>query len=208
MKVLELFAGSATFSLVAKQHGHEVFTTDITQYGNIDYVVDILNFDYSKVPFVPDVIWASPPCQGFSVCTIGRNWTPDKKPKTDKAKLGISLLEKTLEIINHYKPKYFFIENPRGMMRTLPILLKLEESNQAIRNTVTYCQYGETRQKPTDIWTNNLKWIPKPVCKPKAPCHESAPRGSYTGVQGQLNAFERSKIPTKLCEDIIKTFKE
>ena len=24
------------------------------------------------------------------------------------------------------------------------------------RKTVCYCQYGEDRMKPTDIWTNNL----------------------------------------------------
>ena len=57
--------------------------------------------------------------------------------------------------------------------------------------------------KPTDIWTNNNKWKPKPMCKNGDSCHISAPRGSRTGTQGLLNAYERSKIPENLCLEIL-----
>ena len=33
------------------------------------------------------------------------------------------------------------------------------------RHTITYCQYGDNRMKPTDIWTNNKNWISKKICK-------------------------------------------
>ena len=52
------------------------------------------------------------------------------------------------------------------------------------RYTVTYCQYGDNRMKPTDIWTNHPCPKFKPPCKNGDPCHVSAPRGSQTGTQG------------------------
>ncbi len=144
MNVLELFAGSRSIGKVAEQLGHEVFSSDIEPFDGVDYVIDIRNFDYSKVYLKPDIIWASPPCQGFSVASLGHHWTGGKNayiPKTAKARLGIEIVKKTLEIINHFKPKYFFIENPRGVLRKMDFMQDLK------RHTVTYCQYGDTRQK-------------------------------------------------------------
>lgn len=202
MNVLELFAGSKSIGNVAESMGMEVFSTDIEQFGGIHYVVDILQFDLSKVPFKPDIIWASPPCTGFSVAAIGRNWEKtegDAIPKSDTARLGIELVKKTIEIINHFNPQFFFIENPRGMLRKLQIM------EQFKRHSVTYCQYGDTRMKPTDIWTNSETWFPKLPCKNGDPCHISAPRGSRTGTQGLANAYERSKLPPQLCHEILNS---
>ena len=202
MKVLELFAGSRSVGKVANQLGWEVFSSDFEAFEGIDYQIDILKFDVSKVPFKPDIIWASPPCTGFSVAAIGRNWEKtetDAIPKTDTARLGIELVKKTIEIIVHFQPQYFFIENPRGMLRKLEIVQRFK------RQGVTYCQYGDDRMKPTDIWTNSDKWIPRPMCKNGDYCHISAPRGSSTGTQGLANAYERSKIPEQLCLEILQS---
>ena len=199
MDVLELFAGSRSIGKEAEKLGMNVFSSDLIEFDGINYPVSILDFDVSKVPFKPDIIWASPPCTGFSVAAIGRNWNHDKTPKTDSARLGILLVEKTIEIINYYNPTYWFIENPRGMLRKMPIM------EQFKRNSVTYCQYGDERMKPTDIWTNSSAWIPKPTCKNGDSCHVSAPRGSSTGTQGLKNAYERSKIPSELCFEILKS---
>ena len=82
-----------------------------------------------------------------------------------------------------------------------------------IRHTVWYCQYGDDRAKPTDIWTNNSGWKPRPMCHNKRKdndgevihhCHhETAPRGSKTGTQGRKSSYERSKIPSRLCAEIL-----
>jgi hypothetical protein len=200
MNILELFAGSRSIGKVAEELGFNVYSSDINSFDKIDYVTNILEFDYKKVFFKPDVIWASPPCTSFSVASIGHHWTGGKCayiPKTDSAKLGLELVKKTLEIINYYNPKYWFIENPRGVLRKLPIVQGLKV------NTVTYCQYGDDRMKPTDIWTNSNVWIPRPMCKNGDTCHVSAPRGSRTGTQGRANAYERSKIPYELCKEIL-----
>ena len=202
MNLLELYAGSRSVGKQAEKLGFNVFSSDINNFEGINYVIDILNFDVSKVPFKPDVIWASPPCTGFSVAAIGHHWDGGKGayiPKTDTARLGIELVKKTIEIIEHFKPTYWFMENPRGVLRKLSVVKDLP------RKSVTYCQYGDERMKPTDIWTNSDVWVPRPMCKNGDPCHVAAPRGSRTGTQGRSNAYERSKIPDELCYEILKS---
>jgi hypothetical protein len=202
MKVLELFAGSRSVGKIAESLGMEVFSSDLIEFEGIHYPISILDFDVTKVPFRPDIIWASPPCTGFSVAAIGHHWSGGKGayiPKTETAKLGIELVRKTLEIINHFQPTFWFMENPRGVLRKLDVVKGLN------KQSVTYCQYGDERMKPTDIWTNSITWVPKPMCKNGDPCHVAAPRGSRTGTQGRANAYERSKIPADLCLEILKS---
>ena len=202
MKVLELFAGSCSFSNAAKEYGYKTFTTDYNDFDGIDYVTDILDFDINRIPFWPDIIWASPPCTTFSVASCGHHWNaPDdqgnREPKTEAAKKGLLILEQTIWILNELQPKYFIIENPRGLMRKMGAVEYLN------RDTVTYCQYGDNRMKPTDLW-HNLDWTPRPMCKNGMPCHEAAPRGSKTGTQGLKGNYERSKIPYELCKEILE----
>ena len=201
MKALELFAGSRSIGKQAEALGFEVFSSDINDFEGIDYVTDIMNFNVNEVPFIPDVIWASPPCTTFSVASIGHHWFKDYVPKTEKAREGMRIVQRTQEIIDYYlklNPDLnYYIENPRGMLRKLGIL------SPSHRKTVTYCQYGDSRMKPTDIWTNNVQWTPRPMCKNGAPCHVSAPRGSSTGTQGLKGNYERSKIPQELCREVL-----
>ena len=216
MNVLELFGGSCSFSKTSLNYFEDVkiFTTDIKPFENIDLVIDILDLDldllmkklFKKGIDNIDVIWASPPCTYFSVASIGHHWNKDHTPKTEQAKLGVKIVQKTTDIINYLKPDFFFIENPRGKLRRLEVVKRIP------RTTVCYCQYGDTRMKPTDIWTNNLKnllnpngWNPRKMCKNGMSCHESAPRGSSTGTQGLKGNYERSKVPYELCKEILES---
>ena len=202
MNVLELFAGSRSIGKVAETLGYEVWSSDVKDFGGIHQVQDILKFDASQVPWRPNILWASPPCTGFSVAAIGHHWRREGDayiPKTETARNGLKFVEKTLEIIDELKPDVWFIENPRGMLRKMPIMQDLK------RFTVTYCQYGDIRMKPTDIWTNSEEWNPRPMCKNGATCHVSAPRGSKTGTQGLKGNFERSKLPPELCAEVLNS---
>jgi site-specific DNA-cytosine methylase len=214
MKVLELFAGSRSIGKAAESFGHQVFSCDLEPFENIDYIGDILDFDVNKVPFIPDMIWASPPCTFFSVASIGHHWNKDHTPKTEQAELGMRIAKKTLEIIEHFRivnpDLVYFIENPRGKLRKLDFMLHMD------RATVWYCQYGDDRAKPTDIWTNHLSsllnpdgWTPRPLCfNGNKDCHhQPAPRGSKTGTQGITGSYDRSKIPTQLCVEIVNSVK-
>jgi len=215
MNILELFSGSRSIGKIGEERGHNVFSSDFQEFPNTDYVVDIMEFDINKVPFVPNMIWASPPCESFSVASIGRHWVKGEvfTPKTDNAKKGIAMLEKTLEIIKHFQTLnpnlVWYVENPRGKMRKSPLWNEIEHK----LNGVTYCQYDDEyetikRMKPTDIWNNNPMWISKPMCKNGDSCHESAPRGSSTGTQGIKSYYDKSKIPSELCEQIVMAFED
>lgn len=201
MRLLELYAGSRSIGKAAEHYGFQVLSTDIVPFEGIDIVGDILALPLEMwTDFDPDVIWASPPCTSFSVASIGHHWTGGKGayiPKTDGALLGLALMRRTLEVIQVCRPRLWYIENPRGLMRKMPEMLSLPR-----RVTVTYCQYGDTRMKPTDIWTNDQKWEPRPMCKNGDPCHEAAPRGAKTGTQGLSGAYDRSRIPEALCREI------
>lgn len=201
MKIVELFAGTQSFSKVAREMGHDTFTSDIDPNFKTDYTVDIMDFDVNRVPFEVDVVWASPPCETFSVASLGHHWTGGKGayiPKTQSCIDGIDRVKKTIELIDSINPTYFIIENPRGVLRKM---LFMQGFN---RHTVTYCQYGDTRMKPTDIWTNIPGWDPRPMCKNGAPCHIAAPRGSSTGTQGIKTYKDRSRVPEELCKEILE----
>lgn len=207
MKVLELFAGSRSYGKIADELGYECLSTDVIAFEGIDLVKDVLLLTKEDIPFIPDIIVGSPPCTTFSIAAISHHRT-GIIPKSDEAKIADKLLNKTIEILSWFPNAKFYIENPVGMMRKMPIMKQLD------RTTVYYCRYGDTRMKPTDIWTNNLKtmynpngWQPRRKCwNGNKKCHhEPAPRGSKTGTQGLKNDYQRSIIPEQLCIEILKT---
>jgi len=208
-KVLELFAGSRSIGKVCDELGYEVFSVDVKPFDKIDLVKDIEFLTVDDIPFIPDFGWGSPMCTTYSIAAISTH-RDNGKPKTnfaeksDRVVLNVLKLYKDILKIN---PNFkWYIENPRGYLRKMPFMLGIPKT------TVWYCQYGDTRAKPTDIWSNNIYsifnpdgWQPRPECYNGNPnCHhEPAPRGSKTGTQGLKNNYERSKIPYELCKEIL-----
>lgn len=196
MRVLDLFAGLKGWSSAFPDH--DVKTLDIESKFDCDITIDILDFEPGKhlQGWKPDLLLASPPCNAFSVASIGHHWTGGKGayiPKSDFAVLSKEIVKKTLSIIEELDPMYWLLENPVGVLRKMPFMEGIE------RRTVTYCQYGENRMKPTDLWGGfppSLRLRPR--CKNGDPCHEAAPRGSKTGTQGLKNAALRAVVPYEL----------
>ena len=193
-RLLELFCGTKSVGKQFRALGWEVVSLDFDPQFEPTVCTDILTLPDDHFSGF-DAVWASPPCDAFSVMVIGKNWNHDHTPKNDSARLGLAILEKTVAIIKHVNPKMFWIENPRGKMRKMPVM------QQFHCDTVSYCTYGDTRMKPTDIW-HNTAWQPRPMCKNGDPCHESAPRGSKTGTQGIKGSKDRAIIPAELCKEI------
>lgn len=203
-KILELFAGSRSIGKVAESKGHNVFSVDWQPFEGINLSTDIGELNAEQVPFIPDMVWASPDCTTYTISAISTH-RKGTEPKSEYAKKCDGVNQHFIDLIKYYLKQnpsmIFFIENPRGMMRKMPFM---QEFN---RHTVWYCQYGDDRAKPTDIWTNSKTWIPKPVCRNgNTNCHhQPAPRGAKTGTQGRKGSYDRSKIPTELCESIINS---
>jgi site-specific DNA-cytosine methylase len=198
MLVFDFFSGTGSATQAFEDAGHKVIKVELDEYFEADER-DILQLSaeyllnkYGR----PDFVWASPPCTSFSVASIGRYWNKDLTPRRDAAELGLRLVDHTRALIEQLQPAYgWIIENPRGMLRKLRLL-------DVPRRTVTYCQYGDTRMKPTDLWGYVPNWTPKPACKNGDNCHEAAPRGSRTGTQGLRGAKMRSTIPYDLGHSI------
>lgn len=205
MIIWDLFAGQGDKERRAKveARGHRYVTLDIDPTFGCTITRDIMEIGW---PFLasygrPDFIWASPPCEAFSVASIGTHWTGGKRayiPKTAHARHSIEIVKHTLSVILEARPrKGFALENPRGVLRKLSVLSSLP------RHTVTYCQYGDARMKPTDIWNGPEGWVPRPICKNGAPCHDRAPRGAKTGTQGIKGSAARAVVPWELWDEIL-----
>lgn len=167
MKVLELFAGTRSIGKAFEKRGHEVFSVEWDKsFENINLYQDISTLTAEQVLTLfgkPDVIWASPDCTTFSVAAISYHRrknpiTGNLEPITDYAKFCDVTDQHLVDLIKELNPKFYFIENPREGMRKMSFVQGLP------RYTVTYCQYGEERMKPTDIWTNH----PNPRFTPPA----------------------------------------
>ena len=210
MKVLELFAGTRSIGKAFEARGHEVFSVEWDKsFSDIDLYEDIMKVTAEDIISRfgrPDVIWASPDCSSYSIAAISHHRRREENgnlaPISDYAKFCDRVNQHVLCLILALSPQYWFVENPRGGLR------KMDFMNGLPRYTVTYCQYGDTRMKPTDIWTNHPSPKFKPPCHNGDPCHVPAPRGARTGTQGLNGSRERSVIPAALCEHIVDICEE
>ena len=168
MKVLELFSGTHSVGKVCKEKGWEVISVDID--GRADINIDILTWDYKKDYKEGDfdIIWSSPPCHTFSALRrvhIGRKLkvfgdeiVTAEMLDNDMIENGLPLVRKAEEIIEYFKPKYWFIENPQtGRMKEFMSHLDYHDIDYC-----KYCDWGY--RKRTRIWTNNNEFEPL-ICR-------------------------------------------
>lgn len=208
MKVLELFAGTRSIGKAFERKGHQVFSVEWNKdFENISLYADIGQLTVKQIiklcGGVPDVIWASPDCTTYSMAGISHHRrinaeTGNPDAVSEYAKFCDKVNKHMLDLIQELKPKFYFIENPRGCLRKMDFMKGL------YRWTITYCQYGDTRMKPTDIFTNHPNPNFKAPCHNGDPCHERAPRGARTGTQGIKGSVDRSRIPDMFCDHIVE----
>ncbi len=159
MIIYDFFAGTGSSTQAFANAGHTVITFENDPSFDCTETVDIMELNAEQLVMrygKPDLVWASPPCTAFSVASIGHHWdnTSGKPvPKTKAAAYNQLLVAKTIELVEQLQPTHgYLIENPRGMLRKLPVVEKLP------RQTITYCQYGDSRMKPTDLWGGG-RWM-------------------------------------------------
>jgi len=183
-KILVLFDGSGCISKMAKNLGYHVKSLDILNLDHIDIPIDILQFNPEDINgFIPDVIWASPPCETWSIVTAmkgggNRYWESiklngkvvDIKPRTNftidkrlkypdriirKRITHTDILIKTVDIINHYQ-----VQNPNLIYfienpATGYMRFYLKKLIPTFyENITTYCKYGSQYRKETSIFSN------------------------------------------------------
>lgn len=148
MRLLDLFSGSHSVGSVARKMGYEVTSLDLH---DADINCDVLQWDYKAYSVGHfDVIWASIPCETFSkarTSLIGRFGYTRESLERDIQERGVPLLRRTLDILDYFQPKIYFIENPQtGRMKDF--------IQDRPYYDVDYCRYGFKYKKRTRIWTN------------------------------------------------------
>jgi len=149
-------------------------------------IVDVLELTATDLPKHIDLLWASPPCNVWSPGTIGRYWSY-KNGVQPEAYENLILIAHVLKIIGESHPKFWWIENPIGKMRSAGLGPP----------TISFplATYGTRGKKPTDFWG----YMPKNLKIPKIKRGwEAAPRGAKTGTQGIKDRAERALIPYAL----------
>ncbi len=193
MKVLELFSGTGSVGKCCEAIGWDVISVDLLLPAT--HECDIMDFDYkqySKDEF--DIVWGSPPCTAYSNlqgCWLGRKkgngilFTKEVMEKDmDEAD---KLVLKTLEIIDYFKPHYWFIENPQtGKLKNREIMKNIPFYD------CDYCMFSDWGyKKRTRIWTNKEEWETR-LCDGSGACgnmilsqHQKVLGNGYEMIDGK-----------------------
>ena len=149
MRLLELFSGTGSVGNVATNMGYEVTSLDRDMPAT--FKCDIMDWDYRMFPPKHfDVIWASPPCTEYSQALTTR-------PRDIEG--ANMLVQRALDIIEYYEPKYFMMENPQtGLLKD-----QLQMWGIPFKD-IDYCKYGMPYRKRTRIWNNVFRWEPRSSC--------------------------------------------
>tara|TARA_R110001599_G_scaffold340685_1_gene561230 strand:- start:1439 stop:2065 length:627 start_codon:yes stop_codon:yes gene_type:complete len=201
MRVLELFSGTGSISKICDELDWECVSVDINDnYDTPTIMTDVMTWNY-KEDFPTgyfDLITASPPCHTFS--QLRRSWIGKKlkyfgdvivtKEMLDKDMIdtGVPILLKAREIIDFYKPKSFWIENPKSS-KMKDFITDLPYGDTA------YCQYGYSYQKNTRFW-NNFDF------KGKKCNHKKHSIAVGQGTHG-LSLADKYSLPPELVRELL-----
>lgn len=209
MRILELFSGTGSVGDTAKKAfgGATIVSLDIHPKYNPTHATDILKWDYTQYPAgYFDMVWASPPCTEYSVA---------KRVGVRNLKQADQIVKRTFEIIGYLKPKWWFVENPGdgGLLDKRPFMRRYE----TLKHRCTYCHYGASFRKPTNIWSNVKHLQLRYCCKndrckdkrlhgyhPQVAQHSASSDTKHEKQKGAGSAEKVYPIPPKLVRHIVK----
>jgi len=207
MKILELFKGTGSITKYYIDNKNvEIISLDILEKYNPTICCDIMDFDYKKYKEGEfDIIWASPECKIFSILQythIGKKWNNKLELETEQLN-HTCFINRTLEIIEYLKPKYYFVENP--LYSNIWKYIDNEKWNKFI--IVDYCRFGTSYKKPTKILTN--KELPNVRCKRKGKhVFKLGISGKEAKINGHVNDTttldDRYAIPPLLIKYLLE----
>ena len=192
-RLLELFCGTKSVGRAFEAAGWEVVSLDIVLKFEPTILRDIRSWDYTSFPGHFDMVWASPVCTEYSRALTTR-------PR--RILEGDALVLSALEIIAHFDPLMWVIENPAtGLLKTRPLggrdLLQVRNSVQEADAAVVL----EAEAKPVQA---------------RQPLQDgrhlrAAQRGRL--MEGQYERVSQSRellysVPATLCEEIARTATE
>ena len=173
--LLELFAGTHSVlralrrSRIARDFEIRLLSVDREPKFSPSIVADVNSWRYKDAvdEFLRGVgrrdvvaVWASPPCQEFSLAKNGRPRDLEGASRTVKSAFHIIKYVKS-----KFKPSVWFIENPLGLLKDQAFMQK---HNKHL-HTTCYCMFGFLYKKPTNVWSN-VPLGDLPMCNSRTPC--------------------------------------
>ena len=199
MKVIDLCSGLGGFSQAFLDGGHDIIRIDDNpQFKDVPFTIiaDIRNIRGLDIGNV-DVMLMSPPCNHFSLASVYLHWD-NGIPKNKGTVKALRIVGWCLDAVDYLKPKYWILENPRGMLRKILGKPKVE---------TYFGVWGSLQQKPTDLWGRfpNIIWpylgqnYPKPNVGAGCGKKGKDTRGSDPSKRA-LIPYELSKALCLACE--------
>lgn len=210
--ILELFSGKGEISKIGGNIlDCEYITVDIEHKRSPCYTCDIGKWskhDTRNIREVvgdrPLIIWASPPCEEYSVM---------KSCGERDLKKADHLVRKVYKIAKALKPYAIIVENPStGLLHERKVMKRFEKRVLKHRYIVSYCQYGHPVRKNTHIWCSMdlTKYRFQPLECPVKHC-KSSYKDNVTGRWKHVLHFDdfknydyRISVPPQLIADIFK----
>ena len=184
MKILELFCGLGGWS----KGFHDIFLdaefygVDIKDYG---YPYNFIKADLND--WEPDqeydIVLASPPCTEFS---IAKKWGWG----TQDERIGLDLIWRAFYLIEKIKPKFWIIENVKGLADFLPEPDEIVAYNRHKNGKAAY------------LWSNigKLGFLENTISFRR----ESSSRGKTTTGKNSLSSAEMGLIPLPLAHEVAR----
>ena len=174
----------------ARELGHTVLTLDISPKHGPDLCMSVLGFipGITIPAFEPDFIWASPPCESYSLARS--NVTKDEKEEAMRA--ADELVAHTLKIIRFYTLRgcHFCIENPASSRLwkrevTMPLLSHSLGGVGCEYCITSYCSFGMPYRKETRIASSFPLNLPR--CLGEGRCQAMIGRSHKEWAQRAIN---------------------
>ena len=169
--VISLFDYSGHWVKPYKEHGYKVIQIDLKSG------INVLKWDYSTIPQNEVFcILAAPPCTHFTKASSIHWFDYDITGKTARSLL---LIQTTLQIVKHFSPPIWAIENPPGRLSKIypPIakfkLLRFEP-----------WQFGDPFFKQTELYGEFNPWL---IQKPVKPIYKITAGGKAPTIMQYYN---------------------
>ena len=219
MRVLELFSGTHSIGVVCKELGYDVVSLD-RDIGencklNPEYISshhikeDILKWDYTTFPEGHfDIITTSPVCCVWSLLrksNYGRVIKGHNEPfceelfQKDIDTYGKPMVDKVFEIIEYFKPKYWWIENPK----TSRMWKYTKEIRPQYKNYITlhYCMFSDYGYNKPTTFLSNIPNLEDVKCNKK--CGNMEGNLHKVNLGNNKSRLEKYRIPPKLIHHLL-----